>query len=217
MRDFQTRGYSQYGASMGRSSDLPFESTGPLTVRHVPLDEGGYDPGGAYWGAPDNLYVVESEDGDVRYLRAGSADRARAKFPRATWAPVTDGPTEEDIADMLDGYVTCALWSSTGDDDRPLDEDHSPDDLADEARSSMRADVEAFAKENAQTILACLGHGRCDWSRAGHDLWLNRNGHGCGFWDGDWPDAEGKRLTQAAKALGESYVYVGDDGKVYVS
>lgn len=23
---------------------------------------------------------------------------------------------------------------------------------------------------------------------AGHDLWLTRNGHGAGFWDGDWRD-----------------------------
>ena len=21
---------------------------------------------------------------------------------------------------------------------------------------------------------------------AGHDFWLTRNGHGAGFWDGDW-------------------------------
>ncbi len=39
--------------------------------------------------------------------------------------------------------------------------------------------------------------------------------HGYGFWDGDWPKAEGKALTKAADAMGEVHLYVGDDGKIY--
>lgn len=36
-----------------------------------------------------------------------------------------------------------------------------------------------------------------DLARAGHDFYLTHNGHGAGFWDGDWPE-HGDRLTELA-------------------
>ncbi len=50
--------------------------------------------------------------------------------------------------------------------------------------------------------------------QAGHDFWLTRNGHGCGFWDGDWPEPQASLLTQASKAFGGVDPYVSDDGEV---
>ena len=38
---------------------------------------------------------------------------------------------------------------------------------------------------------------------AGHDFWLTRNGHGAGFWDGDYPESEETILTDAARTFGE--------------
>jgi hypothetical protein len=38
---------------------------------------------------------------------------------------------------------------------------------------------------------------------AGRDFWFTRNGHGCGFWDGDWPEDIGETLTRAAKQYNE--------------
>ena len=49
---------------------------------------------------------------------------------------------------------------------------------------------------------------------AGHDFWFTGCGHGCGFWDGDWPEA-GNRLTEACKKYPEVGLYVGDDGLIY--
>lgn len=37
---------------------------------------------------------------------------------------------------------------------------------------------------------------------AGRDFWYTRNGHGCGFWDGDWTDPAGRELEAIAKAFG---------------
>lgn len=55
-------------------------------------------------------------------------------------------------------------------------------------------------------------------ARAGHDFWLTRNGHGVGFLDRDeLSEADQKRLTEASKEFGECYLYVGDDGKLYIS
>lgn len=62
-------------------------------------------------------------------------------------------------------------------------------------------------------------HGRyTDEELAGHDFWLTRNGHGAGFWDRSELDKPTQgRLTKAAHAFGNSDLYVGDDGRIYVS
>jgi hypothetical protein len=45
---------TQYGASMGRSHEAgtvgDFDRAQPVRLRKVPLNAGGYDEGGAYWG-----------------------------------------------------------------------------------------------------------------------------------------------------------------------
>lgn len=47
----------------------------------------------------------------------------------------------------------------------------------------------------------------------GHDLWLTRNGHGAGFWDGDWDENIGDVMTKYCQTLHENYVY-GDNGTI---
>ena len=42
------------------------------------------------------------------------------------------------------GYVACALWSSTGDDETPLDCDYGPYDIDAETRNKMRDDCRTF-------------------------------------------------------------------------
>ena len=125
-------------------------------------------------------------------------------------------PSKRDIDEMFDAYVETALWSSTAEDDTPLDLLDA--EVAASALDKMSKDVESFARENAHLIesadVATHQYGR--WGRAGHDFWLTRSGHGAGFWDGDWePEATAERLTDAAHAYGETYLYVGDDGMIY--
>jgi hypothetical protein len=54
-------------------------------------------------------------------------------------------------------------------------------------------------------------------SDAGHDFALTRNGHGAGFWDGDWPEPAATELTKLSKEYGEVDLYVGDDGLLWAS
>jgi hypothetical protein len=49
-------------------------------------------------------------------------------------------------------------------------------------------------------------------AQAGRDFWYTRNGHGCGFWDGDWPEPHASDMTSAAKSFGE--VSVSFDGQM---
>jgi hypothetical protein len=108
-------------------------------------------------------------------------------------------------------YLICALWStndeSTPQGGEPLDKNYGIEDIAPETLARMVEDCQVFQRENLADIESDLG-------QAGHDFWLTRNGHGAGFWDGDWPEA-GDRLTKVSKRFGEFDLYVGDDGLIY--
>lgn len=114
------------------------------------------------------------------------------------------------MEEITRAYLECALWASTDDTegDIPMDRDHDLADLAPCAVKRAAADCARFLAENDRHIGA-------EHVAAGHDFWLTRNGHGAGFWDGDWPKADGEALTAAAHAFGECYLYVGDDGRIY--
>lgn len=138
------------------------------------------------------------------------------------------------LEDFTAGYIECALWSdATGenlseegnglDSDGNKIEDAGLEDLAPETLETLKDDAKAFWEANRHLIEAdgaCLAEERIGCSveaYAGHDFWLTRNGHGCGFWeDDDWRKAEGDQLTTAAKAFGQSDFYRGDDGKIYL-
>jgi len=108
-------------------------------------------------------------------------------------------------------YLETALWSSTDDQEEPLDANYGPEDIDPATLRTMAADCARFQRENADDIASAN-----DDERAGHDFWLTRNGHGAGFWDGDWPEPQATRLTDASKAFGEFDLYVSvDDGAVH--
>lgn len=118
-------------------------------------------------------------------------------------------------------YIACALWSSndesTPQGGEPLDANYCVEDFAPEAIAQAVADCARFQVENAADILAA----GLTQERAGHNFWLNRNGHGSGFWDEysrDDPRHEAcERLSQASNAAGSRDLYLGDDGKIYQS
>lgn len=117
-----------------------------------------------------------------------------------------------ELDDFTRAYITCALWSTNDGSDEsggcPLDDNYGPEDIAPSALAAIIRDCAAFQEAHAEDIAT-------DPSQAGHDFWLTRNGHGAGFWDGDWPEPAATRLTKAAKACGEVWLYVGDDGRIY--
>ena len=113
-------------------------------------------------------------------------------------------------------YIATMLWSTSDESDdqggEPLDRNYTESDLAPETLARIVADCAAFQAEMDGTISDSLS----DWERAGHDFWLTRNGHGCGFWDGDWPEPHATKLTNASKRFGVVYVYVAD-GQIYMT
>jgi hypothetical protein len=113
------------------------------------------------------------------------------------------------ISTFTRAYIEAALWSTTDDNDKPLDEKYGIDDFAAETLQKIVADCERFQEENVAAING-------DYEQAGHDFWFTRNGHGVGFWDGDWAEPNATILDNASKHFGECWLYVGDDGKLYL-
>lgn len=132
-------------------------------------------------------------------------------------APKESKPSIDDD-DMLQAYLAAALWSST-DGDKPLDEDYDIDDFSAEAIKEATKDVNDFRSKAADLLdsLSLIKDG--EGSDIGHDFWLTRNGHGAGFWDGDYEDRDGNNigeaLTEISKTFKEIDPYPGDDGQLY--
>ena len=72
-----SKAFNKYGASMGRTNQ---RLDGKCYLRLVPLDSGGYDPGGAYWGFGSPLYVAQSSDGNQAFVRASHREDAKQQF-----------------------------------------------------------------------------------------------------------------------------------------
>ena len=104
--------------------------------------------------------------------------------------------------------MVAALWSSTDDNGEPLDDEYDIEDIDTGSLKQLADDASEFYKEYEG-----LFQGR--YTDAGHDCWLTRNGHGAGFWDGDWDEEDGEILTNASKKAGQVDLYVGDDGKIH--
>ncbi len=114
------------------------------------------------------------------------------------------------FTEFLDGYIRCALWSSTdgktASGGEPLDKNYSAKDLSSKTNVQMSKDCRDFIQQHEGLLkqAAELGRGAED---CGIDFWLTRNGHGAGFWDRGLGDV-GDMLTAAAKKFGEAHLFV---------
>jgi hypothetical protein len=121
-----------------------------------------------------------------------------------------------EVQTFLDSYIETALWSSTDDNGTPLDNaKYYSLELAVETRAEMQKECAEFVARSEEyfATASILFDGR----QVAHDFWLTRNRHGAGFWDGDYPEPLGQQLTDLAHSFGESNVYIGNDGKLYVA
>jgi len=129
-------------------------------------------------------------------------------------------PEEEFDQDLMCDSPGCGVREAQPE---PMDDNYSEADLSPKALTRILADCARFEAENGETIRAAIDTGEVvcgpdfgELGRAGHDFWLTRNGHGAGFWDGDWPEPMADALKKAAKAFGECNLYAGDDGRLYI-
>lgn len=138
-----------------------------------------------------------------RRVRRGLREGQEYSLPGIDAAPGLD--------DFTKAYIEALMWSASED-----DEGHNLDDLAfgaiaEETVEQMRADCEKFQQENDDLLQAAYSQEKVayDAEHAGHDFALTRNGHGAGFWDRGLGDV-GDKLTDAAEAFGEYYLFTDD-------
>ena len=80
-----SKGYSSYGADMGRRNVLPDDTDAPIKLHMQRLKwvDGDYDAGGAYWGNGrngENIYWAHGEDAENQvelFVRASSRSGAK--------------------------------------------------------------------------------------------------------------------------------------------
>jgi hypothetical protein len=121
------------------------------------------------------------------------------------------------LDDFTKGYVECLFFCEEGKDGVPNDVSA----LSDDSWQDIVSDCERFQKEHAALLERAYLCPRYEPVQAGRDFWFTRNGHGVGFSDRD------KLIGDVADELQdtcgwktnypERSVYVGDDGKVYVT
>lgn len=205
------------GAPMGRMniSDDP-EATVTLFRMHMVE---GYDDGGAYWGGDEeNPVYAAIGKGFEFYVWANGLNDAKTKLLGSH--PDLKIEMTEVNDDFLEGYITAALWSSNDESDEsggnPLDQNYSRDDIAPELMEKMIEDCRKFLEKCGHLITEenMVGRGEM-FSQAGHDFWLTRCGHGCGFFDGDWKEPAATILTDVCNEFGECWLTVEEDGKIY--
>lgn len=115
--------------------------------------------------------------------------------------------TRVNINTTILGYINCALWADSPDDETA--DMFTIDNVSPEFLQEASANCKRFFDSVIR-----LGVKVEDYTLLGHDLWLTRNGHGAGFWDGDWED--GDMLTELVDSMfSETYIYLGDNNKIY--
>jgi hypothetical protein len=108
--------------------------------------------------------------------------------------------------ETINSLFETLLWSSSDGDDY-LD-DYSNEDILKEDAKNLQDKFEDFYSSNAELI----NSEDQDLSQIAHDFILTCNGHGAGFWDGDYN--EGDKLTELCKPYGSFDTYVTDDNKI---
>lgn len=116
------------------------------------------------------------------------------------------------LDDFTQGYIEAMFFTATGTAEDGDLREATFANLAPETLASIIADCDKF-RDDAK-IVVCVGNRDAE---AGRDFWYTRNGHGVGFWDGDWPEPCASDLDKAARQFHAVDLYRGDDGKVYLA
>ena len=112
---------------------------------------------------------------------------------------------------IIIGYIEALLWTESDENEKYLDADLSSDDMATESMEQLTQDCQQFLAAFPLNAIPEIE----TWRHVGHDFLLTRNGHGAGFWDGDYP-INGDKITALCEEFDPVNAYVGDDDLIYL-
>lgn len=206
------------GAALGRPTinDEGADYEGEVAITFVPLDSGGYDPQGTYFGAGEPLYWFSNEEGTIDQMtRAADRDDAHAKaaelYPKAK---IVNGPPLDGVSEFVNGYLEAAMSYTHGMDEEGNTDDAEADSVTPTARAQIVKECADFEEANAELLRTAYEMRGYDSSQAGSDFYLTRNGHGAGFWDRGLGEV-GRALSEASKPYGSTDEYfVNEEGEL---
>lgn len=119
--------------------------------------------------------------------------------------------THDSMGSILQDYLVAAIWTE---EERIEEEDDvsglDVSDFSEEAINKAKSDIKKFMAKAYELFLPEeLARG----NKIGHDIWLSRNGHGAGFFDGDYEESD--KLQSIAEDLKEVVLEYGDDKKLH--
>lgn len=122
---------------------------------------------------------------------------------------------QEYIDRMVPHFISCALWSSThtteeGDTIEGLEDYDFSEDATQRAASAC-----SYFVHTAWPWLIPNDGTTCPPCDAGHNLWLDSQGHGAGFEDRDYIQYNSVLASMACKVV-TGDVCLGDDGLIYL-
>ena len=151
--------------------------------------------------------------------------------------------SQEDINEILKGYIDCALWTEEErlkqeNETYSEDEDEDYNDMSEIDKIvnvQLKLDSKSFdnftsedidvnskieAYNDIKKFIQSSGDNAIEEAisengldRLGMDIWLTRNRHGAGFFDRGYKNQN--ILEKSALDLGEKYLVIGDDGLLY--
>lgn len=101
---------------------------------------------------------------------------------------------QSDVDEFTDGYITCALWCGSGDEedqDALDDTEISLESFDTLSKQGIISDCTKFMTDNHKLLKGL------SMSQSGHDFWLTRNHHGTGFWDRGLGEIGDKLTTES--------------------
>lgn len=174
------------------------------------------EEGETIWNADKEWEVDDLDDlNEVMQslgLAPGSGDEDIGDFEQY----VEENIDDPDLKEMFRAYVRTALFNSSDESGEPLEEHYSVHEFSRSALDKMRADCWQFLESNSRVIARLEAETPLGLGNIGNDFWLTRNGHGAGFWDGDYPEWAETPLDKSAKAFGAQDVFVNDEGLIDV-
>jgi len=126
------------------------------------------------------------------------------------------------IDNIYNNFIEAMLWSTIDenfDDETFLDYNYTIHDVDKETEMKIKLLIEYFINENHELIdeVEINTNIRISEEMIGHDLYLDTQGHGVGFWDRGY-GYNGVLLSKEAKKIFNSNMeaYAGNDGKIYI-
>lgn len=127
----------------------------------------------------------------------------------------------------LNALTVSLLGSESDDNGVPLLSNYSASDIDSDCLDRLYSEYCQFVNAVEKKITELIGN---TWNsidefydiaqpveyQAEHDFIMTRNGHGCGFWDGDWSEVVSSILNEEAKKFACVNGIIGDDGKIYL-